>query len=271
MDYFFIKTDSFGVSLSQARQDALAFRSSQGPIKISMVLSRRCVFCDFPGEIPFRFRGLRGLLMAVRVLIADDHEMFRQGLRVLLEEEGFQFVAEASNGRQAVDLCQQHHPEVAILDVAMPVLNGIYAAREIIKANPRTKVVLLTQHTEDQMVLESLRAGVTGYVLKTKATSELVQALRAVCRGEMYLTQSISRTVVQAFLMKDALPERPLSDRERQVLQLVAEGKTTKEIASLLGISVNTAESHRTNLMEKLDIHDTAGLVRYALRNGVIQ
>jgi DNA-binding NarL/FixJ family response regulator len=209
--------------------------------------------------------------MAVRVLIADDHEMFRQGLRVLLEEEGFQFVAEASNGREAVQLCEQHHPEVAILDIAMPLLNGIFAAREIIKSNPRTKVVLLTQHTEDQMVLESLRAGVTGYVLKTRATSELVHALRAVCRGEMYLTQSISRTIVQAFLTKDSLPERPLSDRERQVLQLVAEGKTNKEIASLLGISVNTAESHRTNLMEKLDIHDTAGLVRYALRNGVIQ
>lgn len=209
--------------------------------------------------------------MAVRVLIADDHEMFRQGLRVLLEEEGFQFVAEASNGREAVQLCEQHHPEVAILDIAMPLLNGIFAAREIIKSNPRTKVVLLTQHTEDQMVLESLRAGVTGYVLKTRASSELVHALRAVCRGEMYLTQSISRAVVQAFLTKDSLPVRPLSDRERQVLQLVAEGKTTKEVASLLGISVNTAESHRTNLMEKLDIHDTAGLVRYALRNGVIQ
>lgn len=209
--------------------------------------------------------------MAVRVLIADDHEMFRQGLRVLLEEEGFQFVAEASNGREAVQLCEQHHPEVAILDITMPLLNGIFAAREIIKSNPRTKVVLLTQHTEDQMVLESLRAGVTGYVLKTRASSELVHALRAVCRGEMYLTQSISRAVVQAFLTKDSLPVRPLSDRERQVLQLVAEGKTTKEIASLLGISVNTAESHRTNLMEKLDIHDTAGLVRYALRNGVIQ
>jgi DNA-binding NarL/FixJ family response regulator len=209
--------------------------------------------------------------MAVRVLIADDHEMFRQGLRVLLEEEGFQFVAEASNGREAVQLCQQHHPEVAILDISMPLLNGIFAAREIIKSNPRTKIVLLTQHTEDRMVLESLRAGVTGYVLKTRASNELVHALRAVCRGEMYLTQSISRTVVQAFLMKDSLPERPLSDRERQVLQLVAEGKTTKEIASMLGVSVNTAETHRTNLMEKLDIHDTAGLVRYAMRNGVIQ
>jgi len=209
--------------------------------------------------------------MAVRVLIADDHEMFRQGLRVLLEEEGFQFVAEASDGREAVRLCEQHHPEAAILDISMPLLNGIFAAREIIKANPRTKIVLLTQHTEDQMVLESLRAGVTGYVLKTRASSELVHALRAVCRGEMYLTQSISRAVVQAFLTKDSLPVRPLSDRERQVLQLVAEGKTTKEIASLLGISVNTAETHRTNLMAKLDIHDMAGLVRYAMRNGVIQ
>src|SRR6478736_2689723 len=209
--------------------------------------------------------------MAVRVLLADDHEIVRQGLRVLLEREGFQVVGEASNGHEALKLCEANHPEVAILDLSMPILNGVDAAREIMKSNPRTKVVLLTMHTEDHLILESLRAGVTGYVLKTRATSELVQALRAVCRGEMYLTQSISRTVVQAFLMKDALPERPLSDRERQVLQLVAEGKTTKEIASLLGITVNTAESHRSNLMEKLDIHDTAGLVRYALRKGVIQ
>lgn len=209
--------------------------------------------------------------MAVRVVIADDHEMFRQGLKVLLEEEGFMFVGEASDGREAVRLCEAHHPEVAILDLSMPMLNGIFAAREIIKSNPRTKVVLLTQHTEEHVVLEALRAGVRGYVLKTRASSELIDALRAVCRGEMYLTQSISQTVVQAFLSKADLPARPLSDRERQVLQLVAEGKTTKEIATLLGISVNTAESHRSNLMEKLDIHDTAGLVRYALRHGVIE
>lgn len=209
--------------------------------------------------------------MAVRVVIADDHEMFRQGLRVLLESEGFSFVGEASDGREAVRLCEAHHPELAILDLSMPMLNGIYAAREIIKSNPRTKVILLTQHTEEHVVLEALRAGVRGYVLKTRASSELVQALRAVCRGEMFLTQSISQTVVEAFLSKEDLPERPLSDRERQVLQLVAEGKTTKEIAALLGISVNTAESHRSNLMEKLGIHDTAGLVRYALRNGIIE
>jgi|ERR1044071_7523615 DNA-binding NarL/FixJ family response regulator len=209
--------------------------------------------------------------MAVRVMLADDHEMVRQGLRVLLEREGFEVVAEAPDGREAMKLCETHRPEVAILDLAMPLLNGVDAAREIIKTNPRTKVVLLTMHTEDHLILESLRAGVTGYVLKTKAAGELVQALRAVCRGEMFLTQSISRTIVQAFLLKDDLPEKPISDRERQVLQLVAEGKTTKEIATLLGISVKTAESHRSNMMEKLDIHDTAGLVRYAVRKGIIQ
>jgi DNA-binding NarL/FixJ family response regulator len=209
--------------------------------------------------------------MAVRVVIADDHEMFREGLKALLEEEGFAFVGEASNGLEAVRLCEAQHPEVAILDLSMPLLNGVFAAQEIKKSSPRTKVVLLTQHTEDHLVLAGLRAGVSGYVLKTRATAELVQALRAVCKGEMYLTQSVLSTVVQAFLMNHEVQERSLSDRERQVLQLVAEGKTTKEIATLLGISVNTAESHRSNLMDKLDIHDTAGLVRYALHNGIIQ
>ncbi len=209
--------------------------------------------------------------MAVRVVLADDHEMVRQGLRVLLEREGFDVVAEASDGREAMKLCETHSPEVAILDLAMPLLNGVDAAREIIKTNPRTKVVLLTMHTEDHLILESLRAGVTGYVLKTKASGELVQALRAVCRGEMFLTQSISRTIVQAFVRNSDVPELPISDRERQVLQLVAEGKTNKEIATLLGISVKTAESHRSNMMDKLNIHDTAGLVRYAIRKGIIQ
>lgn len=180
-------------------------------------------------------------------------------------------VGEASDGREATKVCEEHHPEIAILDLSMPLLNGVDAAREIIKSNPRTKVVLLTMHTEDHLILDSLRAGVTGYVLKTKAASELVQAIRAVCRGEMFLTQSISRTIVQAFLTNAESSAKTISDRERQVLQLVAEGKTTKEIASLLNISVKTAESHRSNLMEKLDIHDTAGLVRYAIRNGLIQ
>ena len=209
--------------------------------------------------------------MPVRVLLADDHAIVCQGLRVLLEREGFEVVAEASNGREALRLSQVHHPEVAILDLSMPLLNGIDAAREIIKAHPQTKVVLLTMHTEDGLVLESLRAGIKGYVLKTRACDEVVQAIRAVCKGEMYLTQSLSRTVIQAFLRQEVPPESPISDRERQVLQLVAEGKTTKEIAALLGISVKTAESHRSNIMDKLNIHDTAGLVRYAMNTRLIQ
>jgi len=209
--------------------------------------------------------------MPLKILLADDHAVVREGLRVLLEREGFTFSGEASDGREAIQLCAQNKPDIAVLDLAMPLLNGIDAAREIVKANPKIKVILLTMHTEDHLVLESLRAGVTGYVLKTRASNELVQAIRAVSKGEMYLTQSISRTIVQAFLNKDDVPDRFLSDRERQVLQLVAEGKTTKELASILGISVKTAESHRSNIMDKLDIHDVAGLVRYAIRTGLIQ
>lgn len=213
----------------------------------------------------------RDSAMPVRILLADDHAVVRQGLRALLEREGFEVVGEASDGHEAIRLCEQHHPDVAVLDVSMPLLNGIDAAREISKSHPATKLVLLTMHTEDHMVLESLRAGVKGYVLKTRAADELVQAIRDVCKGGMYLTQSISRTIVQAFLSKGTLPESPLTERERQVLQLVAEGKTSKEIASLLFISVKTAESHRSNIMDKLNIHDTAGLVRYAIRNGIIE
>ena len=209
--------------------------------------------------------------MALKILLADDHAVVREGLRVLLEREGFTYSAEASDGREAIQLCEKHKPDIAVLDLAMPLLNGIDAAREIIKSNSKIKVILLTMHTEDHLVLESLRAGVTGYVLKTRASSELVQAIRAVSKGEMYLTQSISRTIVQAFLNKDDVPDRFLSDRERQVLQLVAEGKTTKELATILGISAKTAESHRSNIMDKLDIHDVAGLVRYAIRTGIIQ
>ncbi|HEX7285308.1 MAG TPA: response regulator transcription factor [Candidatus Angelobacter sp.] len=209
--------------------------------------------------------------MPIRVLLADDHAIVRQGLKVLLEREGFSVVAEAANGHEAIKLCDDHHPEVAVLDLGMPLLNGIDAAREITKPGSRTKVVLLTMHAEDHLVLESLRAGVTGYLLKTRASDELLQAIRSVARGEMYLTRSVSETVAKAYLSKEDLPDQQLSDRERQVLQLVAEGKTTKEIASLLGISVKTAESHRSNIMEKLDLHDVAALVRYAIRNGIIQ
>lgn len=209
--------------------------------------------------------------MPLKILLADDHEIVRQGLKVLLEREGMTVIAEVPDGLEAVRACEKQTPDVCVLDLSMPNLNGIDAAREITKRNPRTKVVLLTMHTEDHLILESLRAGVTGYVLKTRAADELIQSIRAVSRGDMHLTPSISRTVVQAFLSKTDIQTRTISDRERQVLQLVAEGRTTKEVAVMLGISIKTAESHRSNLMEKLDIHETAGLVRYAIRNGIIQ
>jgi DNA-binding NarL/FixJ family response regulator len=207
--------------------------------------------------------------MAVRVLLADDHVIVRQGLKALLEHEGYEVVGEASTGHEAISLIQKHNPDVAVLDVSMPLLNGIDAAREIVRTT-RTKVIVLTMFTEEHYILESLRAGVSGYVLKTKAAGELVHAIQEVCKGETYLSAGVSRTVVQAYLANTNATHDPLTSRERQVLQLVAEGKTTKEIGILLCISTKTAESHRTSIMDKLDIHDTAGLVRYAIRHGVI-
>jgi DNA-binding NarL/FixJ family response regulator len=159
---------------------------------------------------------------------------------------------------------------VAVLDIGMPLLNGLDAAREVGKVSPGTKTILLTMHTEDNYVLEALRAGIKGYVVKSQAAADLIQAISEVSRGRVYLSPSISQVVVQAYLTQSELPPDPLTAREREVLQLIAEGKTTKEIASLLGISVKTAESHRTRLMEKLGIHETASLVRYAMRRGLI-
>ena len=209
--------------------------------------------------------------MAIRVLLADDHAIVRQGLKTLLDKEGFNVVGEASDGQQAVKLVREHDPDVAVLDLSMPLLNGLDAAREILKTSPRTKPMLLTMHTEDHYVLEALRVGVRGYVMKNHSREDLVRAIVQVARGEVYLSPGISEVVVQAYLNKTDYSSDPLSGRERQVLQLVAEGNTTKKVASLLGLSVKTAESHRTRIMEKLDIHETAGLVRYAIRRGIIQ
>jgi len=209
--------------------------------------------------------------MAIRVVLADNHELVRQGLKALLEREGFQVVGEASNGQEAVRLVPDVRPDVAIVDISMPILNGLDAARELKKSSQRTRTILLTRHDEDQYVTEALRAGVRGYVLKNQAANDLVHAIQQVCRGEIYLSPSISRAVVEAFLSKTTLPTDPLTSRERQVLQLVGEGKSTKEIAALLGISLKTAESHRTRLMRKLDIHELASLVRYAIRRGLVQ
>jgi DNA-binding NarL/FixJ family response regulator len=209
--------------------------------------------------------------MPTRVLLADDHALVRQGLKALLEKQGMQVVSEAPDGQEAVRLAEKVQPEVAILDISMPLLNGVDAARELTRSTPKTKVILLTQHDEDQYVTEALRAGVKGYVLKSQAAEDLVHAIREVCKGSVYLSPSISRAVVDAYLSKTYVSSDPLSTRERQVLQLVGEGKSTKDIAVQLGISVKTAESHRARLMRKLDIHETASLVRYAIRRGLIQ
>jgi len=209
--------------------------------------------------------------MRTRVLLADDHSLIRQALRALLEKQGFQVVSEASDGQEALRSVEKTQPEVAILDISMPVLNGVDAARELVKSSPKTRVILLTQHDEDEYVTEALRAGVRGYVLKSQAAEDLLHAIQEVCRGKVYLSPNISGAVVDAYLSKTYVSPDPLSARARQVLQLVGEGKSTKDIAAHLGISVKTAESHRARLMKKLDIHETASLVRYAIRRGLIQ
>jgi DNA-binding NarL/FixJ family response regulator len=209
--------------------------------------------------------------MAITILLADDHVMLRQALKTQLEEEGLQVVAEASDGLEAVRLAQRFRPNVAVLDVSMPLLNGVDAACQIRNESPQTRVLLVTVHDDKEVVLRALRAGVKGYVLKTRTISELVLAVREVSSGKTYLSPGISDQVVSAFVHGTETAPDPLSPREHEILQLVAEGKTTKEIAAILNISVNTAEKHRANLMEKLDIHDTAGLVRFAIRIGVIK
>jgi len=209
--------------------------------------------------------------MPTRILLADDHVIVRQGLRALLERAGLEVVGEAADGHEAVRLAGDLHPDVAILDFAMPRLNGLDAAKEVRRRSSATRTILLTMHTEDHYVLEALQAGVSGYVVKTQAAGDLVRAIHEVCRKAIYLSPVVSRAIVDAYRGKATPQVDLLSSRERQVLQLVAEGKTTKEIATLLGVSVKTAESHRTRLMRKLEIHDTAGLVRYAIRRGLIQ
>jgi two-component system, NarL family, response regulator NreC len=209
--------------------------------------------------------------MPIRVVLADNHAVVRQGLKALLEREGFQVAGEASDGQEIVRLVPKVRPDIVILDISMPILNGIDAARELQKSRQKTKTILLTRHDEDQYVTEALQSGVKGYVLKSQAATDLVHAIQEVYRGGIYLSPSISRAVVEALLSKASLSSDPLTSRERQVLQLVSEGKSTKEVAAVLGVSLKTAESHRTRLMQKLDIHETASLVRYAIRRGLVQ
>jgi len=209
--------------------------------------------------------------MKTQIVLADNHVVVRQGVKSLLEREGFVVAGEAADGQELLRIAKDLQPDVAVMDIGMPVMNGLVAARELKRACPKTKSILLTRHDEDQYVVEALRAGIQGYILKNQAATDLVQALQQVCRGQVYLSPGISRVVVDAYLSKSSVPDDPLSSREHEVLQLIAEGKSTKDVATLLGISVKTAESHRSRLMGKLDIHETASLVRYAVRRGLVQ
>ena len=208
--------------------------------------------------------------MPDRILLADDHGVVREGLKALLTQSGYQVVAEAENGQDAVRLARKLRPEIAVLDVGMPLLNGIGAALAIARDAPATRVIALTMHTEDTYVLEALRAGIRGYVLKTQAMSDLVAAIHQVILGTIYLSPGVSQAVLDAFLKRRDFDPPALTPRERQVLQLVAEGRRSKEIADLLGITTKTAEAHRANIMDKLGIHETAGLVRYAVKFGFV-
>ena len=209
--------------------------------------------------------------MPIRVVLADDHALVRQGVKSLLEKEGMQVLAEASDGQEAVRHVEKLNPDVAVIDIGMPMLNGMEAARAISRSGAKTKPILLTQHDEDQYVSEALEAGVKGYVLKSQVANDLVQAIRQVLRGDVYLSPGITSAVVAAYRSRSERAPDPLTARERQVLQLIAEGKSTKDIASILGVSVKTAESHRSRLMQKLDIHEVASLVRYAVKRGLVQ
>jgi len=208
----------------------------------------------------------------LRVLLADDHVLVRAGIHSLLNQlDGIDVVGEASNGREALELVEMHRPGVVLMDIDMPELNGLDATARIVSRFPSVRVIILSVHGTEEHVLQALRAGAAGYLLKNISPAELDHAIRSVNEGNNHITDSVAKHVV-ARLVEGARigsPDR-LTVRQREVLQLVAEGNTSKEIATKLGISVKTAESHRAELMQTLGIHDTAGLVRYAIRVGIV-
>jgi DNA-binding NarL/FixJ family response regulator len=220
-------------------------------------------------------------MIPIRILLADDHELVRAGFRALLASlSDVEVVAEAQDGRAALDLVSIHHPDVVLMDITMPGLNGLEATSRIAKEFPRTRVIILSMHASEDHILLALRKGASGYLLKGARLAELDLAVRSVARGEVYLSPAASKhsladIMQQSGKLKAAavgdsqLIER-LTGRQREVLQLIAEGRTVKQVAQTLGISVKTAETHRAQIMERLGIHDLAGLVRYAIRSGMI-
>lgn len=212
-----------------------------------------------------------------RVIIADDHEIVRQGVRNLLEREGdMDICGEATNGRDAVEIAARLVPDVAILDISMPGLNGIEATRQILKSNPKIRVLMFTMHDAEQLVHEVFSAGAKGYLLKADAGRHLISAVRTVASGSHYFSSRLSEVIFESFLRREVphaatgSQQKP-STREREIIQLLAEGKSNKEVAGILGISVKTAETHRAAIMRKLGLHSMSELVRYAIRNHIIE
>lgn len=213
----------------------------------------------------------------LRILLADDHTVVRQGLRKVLEERAdWEVVAEAGDGREAIRQAEELKPDIAIIDIAMPLLNGIEATRQIAKRSPSTRVLVLTMHSDEAYVNQMLQAGAAGYLLKESADVDLIQAVSAVSKGKSFFSPGVARVMLDDYvrqLAEKGITDRyeSLSAREREIFQLIAEGKTNKEIAALLSISPSTVETHRARIMEKLDLHSAAEIVLYAVRKGVIR
>jgi two-component system, NarL family, response regulator NreC len=207
----------------------------------------------------------------IKILLADDHTIVRQGLKLILAAHAdMQVLGEAANGREAVELAAKLHPDIVLMDVAMPELNGIEATRQMVAANARIRILVLSMHKESVYVREILRAGARGYILKDAIDTELLTAIRSVARGDGYISPAVSGALLNDFRSNAASPIDLLSPREREVLQLIAEGKTNKEIATRLNLSVYTVDSHRGKVMEKLNLHSTGELVRFALKQGLV-
>ena len=215
---------------------------------------------------------------SLRLLVADDHEIVRKGLRAILEAQpGWQVTAEASDGREAVAKAKELKPDVTVLDISMPSLNGLEAARQILKNDSRSKILILTMHESDPLIREVLDVGARGYVLKTDASRDLVTAVTAVRSNKTFFTAKVAQMVLEGYLDKKSRKDPVgasngrLTPRQREIVQLLAEGKSSKEVAVALGLSVKTAETHRANIMRRLDCHSVSELVRYAVRNDIIQ
>lgn len=212
----------------------------------------------------------------LRLLVADDHKIFRQGIKKLLDEESdLSIVGEAADGREAVQKATELKPDVILMDIAMANLNGLEATKKIKKVLPSARVIMLTMHKNEEYILQSFQAGASGYILKEGAVEELVSAIRSIYQDKSFLSPTISKTLIDAYLrkMETGKTETPfdlLTDREREVLQLIAEGYTNREVAKALFISVKTVEAHRAHIMQKLNIHDIAKLVKYAIQKGLV-